>query len=273
MQSTFSDKEKIDLLRKIAAKPFYDARTDFEMALIEDSLVKEGYVKILSRYVIPEYFTCEITPLGRTIVEKGEYVEMEQAINIFISHSSKDTDLVIKFLRLLRSAFLIPSEEIRCTSVDGFKLPIGTKTSEKLKYEVVDSKLFIGIITKNSLASLYTCFELGARWATGNPFLPIICDKDGVGLLKAPLTEINAAVANDKNSVLQLLSQIGEKLNIKQENITVFNNDLDEFVDYVNNKQQSNTCNDFETKVDDYMKKHTIEKEDIDKMCEDILGK
>ena len=273
MQDIFSNKEKIDLLRKIAAKPFYDARTDFEMALIEDSLVKEGYVKILSRYVIPEYFTCEITPLGRTIVKKGKYVEMEQAINIFISHSSKDTDLVIKFLRLLRSAFLIPSEEIRCTSVDGFKLPIGTKTSEKLKYEVVDSKLFIGIITKNSLASLYTCFELGARWATGNPFLPIICDKDGVGLLKAPLTEINAAVANDRNSVLQLLSQIGEELNIKQENITVFNNDLDEFVDYVNNKQQSNTCNDFETKVDDYMKKHTIEKEDIDKMCEDILGK
>lgn len=77
MQNIFSDNEKIDLLRKIAAKPFYEARTDFEIALIENCLVKDGYVNICSRYETSEHFLCEITSLGKVFIERGGYKDEE----------------------------------------------------------------------------------------------------------------------------------------------------------------------------------------------------
>ena len=51
--------------------------------------------------------------------------EMEQHnIMLFISHSSKDEHIVKLLVNLIKNAFPIPSDKIRCTSLAGYGLDI-----------------------------------------------------------------------------------------------------------------------------------------------------
>lgn len=154
-------------------------------------------------------------------------------IDIFISHSSKDVELVKELINIIRKAFNLKAKSIRCTSVEGYKLKIGADTNSILRKEVKESKVFIGVITRNSLDSLYTIFEFGARWGTERPFLPIVCDGKGTDLLKSPLKEINAANANNESSILQFLEDLKEYLNLDMEKVSSYNEDVSSFVKFI----------------------------------------
>ena len=52
----------------------------------------------------------------------------KKGIDIFICHSSVDKEFVERLIDLLRSALNIPSANIRCTSIDGYRLPAGATT-------------------------------------------------------------------------------------------------------------------------------------------------
>jgi hypothetical protein len=91
---------------------------------------------------------------------------------VLISHSSKDVDLASALVELLRAGLLI--NRIRCSSVDGFRLPAGVQTDSQLRAEVNSTNVLIGLITPNSLASAYVMFELGARWGAGSFMIPLL---------------------------------------------------------------------------------------------------
>lgn len=69
------------------------------------------------------------------------------APRIFISHSSLDSNLAELLVELLRSALNIPSREIRCTSLDGYRLPGGADIDNQLKDEILQSTTLIGLRT------------------------------------------------------------------------------------------------------------------------------
>ena len=54
-------------------------------------------------------------------------------IDVFISHSSIDKDIAERLIDILNTALKLGNEQIRCTSVEGYKLPGGAKTEEQLK--------------------------------------------------------------------------------------------------------------------------------------------
>ncbi len=85
-------------------------------------------------------------------------------MKIFISHSSQDLEIVKSLVRLIRGSLNLSSEKIRCTSLNGHRLPAGVGTDDRLKQEIFDCEVLIGIITPISLESYYVLFELGARW-------------------------------------------------------------------------------------------------------------
>lgn len=86
---------------------------------------------------------------------------------LFISHSSKDIDIVEALVELCRSALIMPGGKIRCTSLVGYRLPGGAVVDDQLRHEVHDANAFIGLISYNSIRSMYVFFELGARWGAG----------------------------------------------------------------------------------------------------------
>lgn len=136
----------------------------------------------------------------------------ESSIHIFISHSGADADLAEILVDLLRAALNISHEKIRCTSVDGYRLPAGASTDDQLKQEVRFATCFIALLTPTSLKSPYVLFELGARWGAELPFLPLLARGITGGLLGPPLSGLNALSCASASQIHQLLADTASTL-------------------------------------------------------------
>lgn len=143
--------------------------------------------------------------------------ETQNMIKLFISHSSKDQELVEKLIELLKNALCLSSSEIRCTSIDGYRLPGGANTNELLKSEVRDTKAFIGLISFAAIDSMYVLFELGARWGSDKHLLPLLAPGVLSDILKGPISGLNALSCGNVSQLHQLINDIAKELGIKPE--------------------------------------------------------
>ena len=106
-------------------------------------------------------------------------------IKLFISHSSADLALAAKLVDLIRAALLLPGGQVRCTSLEGYRLPGGAATELQLREEIRSADAFVGIVSAESIQSLFVLFELGARWGIKRTFVlmhvvaflltPVVC--------------------------------------------------------------------------------------------------
>ena len=128
---------------------------------------------------------------------------------VFISHSSKDEALALALVELLRAGLGLLANQIRCSSVDGYRLPVGVNSERKLREEVNAAKVVIGLITPSSLSSYFVMFELGARWGTDLFLAPLLAGVKA-SQLSGPLNLLNALSANNDAQLCQLLSDISK---------------------------------------------------------------
>ena len=140
---------------------------------------------------------------------------MKQGLQIFISHSSHDTDLAKQLIDLLRVALPIDPIGIRCTSVNGYRLEGGADANEQIRTEIWRARVFIGLLTPTSLASTYVLFELGARWGAKLQLKPLLAAGMHSGALRAPLSSLNALSCDHEEQVLQLIREIAQNLGIQ----------------------------------------------------------
>jgi len=154
---------------------------------------------------------------------------MSSTIEVFISHSARDADAAEALIRLLRAALALPASAIRCTSVDGYRLPGGADTNSRLRQEVIEAIALLGIISTTSLRSLYVLFELGARWGTAKPFVPLLAPGTPEAILGGPLAGINALRLDRENQVQQLLSDLAGHLGRPLEQAAVYQAELTAF--------------------------------------------
>lgn len=92
---------------------------------------------------------------------------------LFVSHRHKDEAQVRALLDLLQTAFVINTQDIRCTSVPPYKLAAGDKTSERLRSEIAGAEVVLGILSPDTSESKYVLAELGAAWGVGVPTFPL----------------------------------------------------------------------------------------------------
>ncbi len=138
--------------------------------------------------------------------------------------------LAKNLIGLLRSAFNFPAHEIRCTSVNGYRLPIGVKPNERLRQEIFECEILIGLLTPSSLSSHYVLFEMGARWGKDLVIFPLFCSEGLSELLSGPLSEINALDACDIQQVYQFITDISHKLSLPCESTEVYSEQAELFV-------------------------------------------
>lgn len=170
-------------------------------------------------YEVYEKFKAEINNTDKSTTPVD-------SIDIFISHSAKDENLAQALINLLVKAFHLKSKQIRCTSIPAYKLDIGVDTATALKAQIFSSKIFIGLLTEHSLNSTYVLFELGARWSTDKPLLPLICDPKGASLLESPLNNINALVATNEAELHKFVENVGTYLGIEADSAASYSNEL-----------------------------------------------
>ncbi|NTU50609.1 MAG: toll/interleukin-1 receptor domain-containing protein [Desulfobulbaceae bacterium] len=152
------------------------------------------------------------------------------SMKIFVSHSSKDKIIAEAFVNLIKTALNIPSKDIRCTSVAGYKLPAGADSNEQLRAEVFGCELFVALLSPTSMKSMYVMFELGARWGTKRHLAPIRVGGLDSSALKAPLSGIHAISGESASDLHQLLSDFGHKLSLEVESAAVYSKALSTFV-------------------------------------------
>ena len=136
-------------------------------------------------------------------------------LRVFISHSDDDVEIAKPLITLLRNALNLRSDDIRCSSVDGYRLPAGASTDDILRQEVHNSELLIGLITPSSINSVYVLFELGARWGAGKPMYPLLASGATWEHLEGPLSGINALNCSNASQVIQFAENAAEALGVK----------------------------------------------------------
>lgn len=190
-------------------------RPNFLVPLLIDDIKDEeipNYLRSKPRYdfrksSFEEVYTELVTVLSSRKTQLG--------LLIFISHSHENTNIAAALINLLLLAFNISRAQIRCTSVDGFRLHVGANV-DRLKVEIYEARVFIGLITPESIRSVYVLFELGARWGARRQIMPILGGGAGAELLGGPLGNINALSCEEPDQVRQLIEDIAESLKLEK---------------------------------------------------------
>jgi hypothetical protein len=153
------------------------------------------------------------------------------SVDVFISHSSNDVAIAEALILLIRDAIPdLPPGAIRCTTVPGYKLSGGADTDNKLRQEMLSARVFIGLLTNQSLASTYVLFELGARWGSGSRFSPLVAAGLPTSGLKAPLSGMHAQSCEVETDLHQMLGEIADWLDLKRVGPEVYDGRLKKLV-------------------------------------------
>jgi hypothetical protein len=134
------------------------------------------------------------------------------AVDLFISHSSKDSKVVGALTQLLRDALNIPAENVRCTSIEGYGLSAGARTDEQVRGEVVEARTFVALITDASAKSHYVLLEIGARWGTGRGLIPLLASGARADLMGDPLKGYNSLSSDRKADLYVLVDDLARML-------------------------------------------------------------
>ena len=153
-------------------------------------------------------------------------------IRLFLSHSSEDRELAELLVQLFSLALPLWSHEIRCTSVEGYKLPGGADTNAQIREEVLSSQCFVGIVSPSSMGSAFVLFELGARWGAKKQLIPLLGSGMKPHALKGPLAGLNALSSDNPSEVHQLVQEVGEALDVRVEPPSVYQKALEAVVYY-----------------------------------------
>ncbi|HXQ35882.1 MAG TPA: toll/interleukin-1 receptor domain-containing protein [Anaerolineales bacterium] len=151
-------------------------------------------------------------------------------VKIFISHSSEDAAIAESLADLFHTALHLSKTEIRCTSVDGYRLPAGANTDEQLRREVLDSPVLVGLISHHSFESAYVLFELGARWGKNSFLAPVLAPGVPPSILRGPLSGLNALSCESASQIHQLVSDIASQLEIATEPAATYQGLIDAII-------------------------------------------
>ncbi len=152
------------------------------------------------------------TSILRVLVDTADRPRPLRSMRVFISHTSRDAELAGALIDLIRAALNLGASEVRCTSVDGYRLPAGADTDEVLRREVFTAHAFIGLLTPSSVSSAYVLFELGARWGAGEDLFPLLARGAVPAMLPGPLAGKNALNLAAGAQVHQFLAELAGSL-------------------------------------------------------------
>jgi len=148
-------------------------------------------------------------------VAKTETVKTEEGKTIFISHATKDKEIIDAFVDIiLHGALSVPIDKIFCVSTDGTKIKSGADWRDSINDSLLSAKINFLIITPNYKESEVCLNEMGAAWVTSATVFPLIIEPINyktVGVLQEP-KQIEKLL--DENSLDRIRDIVQEKLEI-----------------------------------------------------------
>jgi hypothetical protein len=127
---------------------------------------------------------------------------------VFISHRHKDEETVRALVDCIETYFLIDRQDIRCTSVRPYRLPVGETSADRLRNEITDAEVVLGILTRDTLESSYVAFELGSAWGQHVWTCPLLAHGADLSNIPDPIRGLSALFLSKEGDCLQLLNDM-----------------------------------------------------------------
>ncbi len=160
---------------------------------------------------------------------------------IFISHSTKNGELVEQFVEFLKLGMGIENSRIFCTSENG-TLPTGRHFVEIIKREVQKREMVIALITPEYLKSRFCMMELGAAWVVAQYLCPILAGRvDYKDLDDTPLAGMQMRKIDSEDDLCAVYDEM-----VRQEfvsvNIAQFNKKRIDFMKRISAVESEQAC-------------------------------
>ncbi|MFC4930921.1 toll/interleukin-1 receptor domain-containing protein [Massilia sp. GCM10023247] len=117
--------------------------------------------------------------------------------SIFISHATKDKELVSALVEFLENGMGVPEAEIFCSSLDGYGIPTGENFLDFIKSQIQEPKVVILLLTPSYFKSNFCLCEMGAAWAKSHKKFPILVPPLTYADVKDVLASTQAAKIDD----------------------------------------------------------------------------
>lgn len=153
-----------------------------------------------------------------TIVSEAPRAEAEAASTparrkVFISHSSLDTDIVDELLDILKLIGL-RQDQIFCSSIPGYGIPLGDHLFERLKSELSDDIAVIFVLSENFYNSPICLAEMGAAWVLSRDHAPLVVPPFSFSKVQGVLKNTIGITINNKHDINGLSEWIEREFGI-----------------------------------------------------------
>ncbi|WP_299682871.1 toll/interleukin-1 receptor domain-containing protein [uncultured Dokdonia sp.] len=102
---------------------------------------------------------------------------------VFISHSHEDEAIVRLFIQMIEKIG-ISSDDIFCTSLEGYGTPLGHDFMQTIKKEINDEVLVFSMLSDHFYKSPMCLIEMGASWIQTKDHISIAIPPFGLGEIK-----------------------------------------------------------------------------------------
>lgn len=127
---------------------------------------------------------------------------------IFISHSTKNRELVEHVVEFLQTGMGISRENIFCTSLNG-ALPTGEDFIAEIKENMKHCKMVMALITPEYLQSPFCMMELGAAWIQSTYLCPLLAgNTDFKDLERTPLRSVQMRKLGSEEDLFAIYDEL-----------------------------------------------------------------
>ncbi len=148
---------------------------------------------------------------------------------VFISHSSIDRSLAEKLVDLLENMGVM-SQNIFCSSVEGYGVPLGEDFLQRIKMELDESIMVLLLFSKNYYSSPICLCEMGAVWVKTILHVPVLVPPFSFRDIKGVATLTQGLIINDKKGLNSLYEKVKTQLNLDEININCWERKRDKFI-------------------------------------------
>lgn len=141
-------------------------------------------------------------------------VEQEISINkVFISHASKDAEVVEEIIELLE-AIGVESNQIFCTSFEGYGIELGENFLDAIKNELSSESMVLFVLSRNFYESPVCMCEMGAAWVLSKEHIPLVVPPFTYSDIKGVLPLTQGMVLTDAMKLNSFKEKIEKTFNI-----------------------------------------------------------
>ncbi|EHU5194272.1 toll/interleukin-1 receptor domain-containing protein [Vibrio parahaemolyticus] len=150
----------------------------------------------------------------KEVVVVKQQLKVDQAINkIFISHASKDADVVEEIIELLE-AIGVESNQIFCTSFEGYGIDLGENFLDAIKTELSSDSMVLFLLSENFYKSPVCMCEMGAAWVLSKEHIPIVVPPLTYSDIQGVLPLIQGMLLTDSLKLNSFKEKIEKTFNI-----------------------------------------------------------